>query len=281
MAHRTFSSIGVAALALTALAGSAQATFFSFASDVNHQQFTFQGSAGSGGSFTLNNFTTPNTFNLVIDDNNGPAPAVVLPVEFRANLTATSPVMSTIGGTLVEWNYRVSGSFSFFATAATGGGVAAGTELLRVTVGPTNGGLLKIPGTFNAAGGTRTWSSVGAVLGADSFADVTYTAFTGLVTAMGGANTAANYAIAVGAGGSQSSTTPDDFAFTLSSLQGFPAGLPVTSTGPTVALDANGLPTTAWRSESSYSGSAIGGIPTPAATALLGVAGLVAARRRR
>lgn len=280
MAHRMF-SLGAAALALTALAGTAQATFFSFASDVNHQQFTFQGSAGSGGSFKLTNFTTPNTFNLVIDDNNGPQPAVILPVEFRADLTATSPVVSTIGGTLVEFNYRVTGTFSFFSTAATGNGVPAGTELLRVTVGTAgqNGGLLKIPGTVN--GSTRTWSSVGAVLGADSFADVTYTAFTALVTAMGGAGTAANYNIAVGAGGQTSSTTPDDFAFTLSALQGFPAGLPVTSTGPAVALDANNLPTTAWRSESSYSGSAIGGIPTPAATALLGVAGLVATRRRR
>ena len=105
-----------------------------------------------------------------------------------------------------------------------------------MAIGANNPGLFTVPGTQNA------WSSVGAVLGADSFADVTYTATTALVTAMGGAATAAQYGIVVGGSGSSSSIGPDDFGFDLSVLNSGAIGL-------LVGLDpTTKLPTTAWRS---------------------------------
>jgi len=243
-----------------ALTGMAKATFFSFASDVNSNAFTFAGSAGTAGAFTLTDFSRPNTYNLLIDDNNGPLPSISIPVEFHANLSVTSGTSTNIAGSLFQHSYRVLGTFGFFDMM--------GNALLTVTVGP-NAGVLTVPGTATA------WSTSGAVLGADSFADVTYSGTAALVAAMGGAATAAQYGISVGASTTASSVGPDDFSFDLSVLN---SG----SIGSGVAIDPNTkLPTAAWRSESSFSGSAFGGIPAPGSLALIGLGGLVAVRRNR
>lgn len=263
MSHRTFSGLTVAVIAVASIAGSAQATFFSTASDINDRAFTFTGTAGAAGSFGIS-AVQPNAFSLVVSDNNNGAvhPAISIPVGMRAALTATWVNSFPLGGTLFQHVYNVSGEFDFYAPGNPS------TLLLRCTVGPTNKGFLSVPGTANA------WSSTGAILGADSYADVTYFAFPALVTALGGPASAANYGIVVN-GDSSSSSGPDDFGFDLTVLN---AGL----LGQNVALDAQSkLPTTTWSSESSYSGSALGGIPAPAAASLLGMAGLVAARRRR
>jgi hypothetical protein len=61
-----------------------------------------------------------------------------------------------------------------------------------------------------------------------------------------------------------------DFAFTLTNLR--------QSSGGGVALDANGNPTTEWRSEGSFSSHVA---PTPGALALLSLSSLAATRRRR
>lgn len=252
---------------LTAFAGSAQATFFSFASDMNSNAYTFKGTAGAAGagagSFTISEFSRPNTFNLLIDDDNGPLSTLSIPVELRATLTANNGQSTPVVGTLYQHSYRVSGTFGFYD--------AMGNALLTVNIGAQGPALLTVPGTQNA------WSSTGAVLGADSFADVTYTASSALVTAMGGAAAAAQYGIIVGGGGTSSSVGPDDFGFDLSVLNSGVIGL-------NVAIDpTTKAPTAAWRSESSYSGSAFTGVPTPASSCLLGIASLTAfgSRRRR
>jgi len=74
--------------------------------------------------------------------------------------------------------------------------------------------VLTVPGSQTA------WSSTGAVLGADSFADITYTATNELIAALGGATIAAQYGVLGGAFGAQS-----DFAFDLTVINA--SGLPV------------------------------------------------------
>lgn len=238
-----------AGTALAALSAPAYATFFSFASDVNSNAFTFGGTAGAGGSFTLTDFSRPNTYTLLIDDDNGPLATRSLTVEFRANLTLTNGTSTSITPTLFQHTYRVTGNFGFFD--------AMGNALLTVDVGPTNPAIFTVPGSQNA------WATSGAVLGADSFATVTYTATTALINALGGAAQALQYGIAVGPGGTGTSPGPDDFAFDLTAIN---AG----ALGAAVALDpTTRLPTSSFRSESSFSGSTFNGIPSPGAMGLL------------
>jgi hypothetical protein len=241
-------------------ASSAHATLFSFASDVNSNSFTFAGTAGSGGAFNITDFSRPNTFTLLVDDNNGPAPTVSIPVEFHANLTLSGGTSTALGGTLFQHSYRVLGTFGFFDTM--------GNALLTVNIGP-NAGLLTVPGTATA------WATSGAVLGSDSFADVTYTASQAFVTALGGTSAAALYGITLGAGGTAQSIGPDDFAFDLSAIN---AG----AIGSAVGIDsATKAPTSTWRSESSYSGSGFFGVPAPGVVSLMALGGTLLVRRRQ
>ncbi|HMN39670.1 MAG TPA: hypothetical protein PKE29_02420 [Phycisphaerales bacterium] len=250
------SVLGAAAVAAAALASPAQATFFSFASDMNSNAYTFGGSAGLLGSFNITDFSRPNTFTLKIDDNNGPLSTVSIPVEFRAALTASAGQSTSITPSLWQHSYSVAGTFGFYD--------AAGTALLTANVGASNPAVLTVPGT------QTTWSSTGAVLGATSYSDVTYTASAALITAMGGTAAAAQYGIFLGASG-----TPADFAFGLTALNGGAIGL-------SVAIDpTTKAPTTAWRSESSFSGSAAGFVPSPGSAMLVGTAGLLMTTRRR
>ena len=247
------------ALSLSVFVGSAHATLFSFASDVNSNSFTFGGTAGTAGNFTLSDFSRPNTFNLLVDDNNGTAPTQSIAVEFRAALTLGNGASFGLGGTLFQHTYRVLGTFGFYDTM--------GNALLTVNIGPS-AALFTVPGTQS------TWATSGAVLGADSFADITYTASSAFVTALGGSVNAARYGVVVGASGTSASVGPDDFAFSLSVIN---SG----SIGATVAIDPiTKAPTSAWRSESSFSGSAFPGIPAPGAVALAAIGFGVIARRR-
>ena len=128
---------------------------------------------------------------------------------------------------------------------------------------------------MTAFGTENAWGSSGAILGSDSFSTITYTATDLLVTRLGGAAMAAMYGIVVPAGGQASSVGPDDFGFTMTVIN---SGTP----GNLVGLDpTRKTPTTSWKSESSYSGSALNGIPAPSAAGLLGLAGVIVARRRR
>jgi uncharacterized protein (TIGR03382 family) len=76
-----------------------------------------------------------------------------------------------------------------------------------------------------------------------------------------------NYGV-VGGG---SSTTPDDFAFTLTNLNSNGGGVPINAT--------TRLPSAAFQSEGSFSGTA--NIPTPGAAGLLAAGGLMVLSRRR
>lgn len=255
MFYRT-SILGAAAIVAAAIASPAQATLFSFSSNINSNAYTFGGTAGTLGSFGITDFSRPNTFTLNIDDNNGPLPTLSIPVEFHASITASTGLSTNIAGNLWVHSYRVAGSFGFYD--------AAGAGLLTATVGPTNPAVLTVPGS------QTTWSSTGAVLGADTFSNITYTASNQLIAAMGGAAVAAQYGIFSGASG-----TPADFAFDLSVIN---AG----AIGQAVAIDpTTKAPTSAWRSESSYSGSAGGFVPSPGAAVLFGAAGLLSMSRRR
>ena len=57
--------------ALLGLAGSANAALFSFASDDASSQFTFQGTAAAGNSFSVTHTGNRVPVTLKIDDNNG------------------------------------------------------------------------------------------------------------------------------------------------------------------------------------------------------------------
>lgn len=271
---------GLSVAAVMALAGSAQATFFSFASDNLSNSFTFKGTAGSNGQFTITEDVRPNSLQLLVDDNNGALPTLSVASEFRASLTASTSGLPNgglvilgpgSGGQRVEFNYLVNGTFGFYRPT---GGANAGAAMLTATV--TNG-ILKVPGILPTTGAAR-WSTTGAVLGFDApeiNTDVTYTATSEFVAALGGTATANNYGIFVGPSGSASSINPDDFGFTLTALNAGTLGVSVN-----VDRQTN-LPTTAWKSESSFSGSAANGVPTPGAAALLAFGGAFVARRRR
>lgn len=248
-------------------AGSAQATFFSMASDTNSAGYTFMGSAGSGGSnsFQIMN-DVANTFLLRVDDNNGPLPYIEIPVKFVANLLATPANSGPIAPGSMIWrhSYALTGSFRFLANDGTD------AELLRVDIDPGS------PSVMTVIGSQNSWSSSGALLGSDSFgpaSSVTYTATQALVNKLGGNVIAFGYGIALGAGQTQvSSTQTDDFGFDVTVLNNGTLGAPV-------ALNDGKAPNSGWKSEASFSGSAV--IPAPGSAALLAMGTLVAARRRR
>lgn len=258
-------AVRLAALGAVALASTAaHATFFSFASDSNQQGFTFRGQLGAGQSFSLLNDTI-NTFSLRVDDDNRSLPSIEIPVTFTANLVAT-PATSFPDPVIPNRFTHTYGVIGFFEFRQQG----TGNLLVRVDVGgpvPGTPGVMAVPGT------RTTWSSTGAVIGSDSFTNVTYTATDSLVGLLGGAATAAQYGVVIAPGQTQvQSATPDDFSFDLTVLNNG-------TLGADVALDSNFRPTTGFFSEGSYSGFT--NIPTPGAAAMLGLGTLLAARRRR
>lgn len=264
MAFTSFKSLSTSVLTLTLLAGSAHATLFSFASDDDSSQFTFRGTAASGSSFGVVNGRDPQgtPVTLKIDDNNGANPTVTLNVNFRANFTATFVNSVGLAGAQT-FLYSVTGSFSFVDSAS-------GAALLTGTIGGGNQ-----PGALTILGTNTTWGSSGSLFSSDTaynFAGaVTWTAAAGLATAISGAGqNPLNYGVPVAGG---SSNTPDDFSFTLTNLN--------TGGGPVPINSTSRLPTAAWASEGSFSGSAVNGIPTPGALSLIGLAGLIALGRRR
>jgi len=265
MALNSYSSLVASIVTLTALAGSAHATLFRFASDDDSSNFTFRGTAATGNSFAIVNGRDPQAspLTLKIDDNNGALPSVSLNVGFRANFSARWADSVGLAGAQTHV-YRVLGSFSFVNPANN-------AVLLTGTISNDNA-----PAVLTILGSTTAWGSAGSIFGSDTaynFAgSVVYTATADLITfaqAQAGANLL-NYGVQSGG----SSSSPDDFSFTLTSATSNGGAVPINSTSR--------LPTSAWASEGSFSGSAVNGIPTPGAFGLLGVAGvLIMSRRRR
>ena len=234
MSHRA-----LAVLAVGCLVSSSQAALFSFASDNDHASWTF---TGNGGSITdANDPSDPQI--LLVDDHNGPLPAIPFAVEFEANFTIAYLASVPTGGSFVH-NYSLNGSFSFLD--------ALGNVLLSATV--TNGAL-------TALGGANSWYSTATLQANDNGAGGSV-AYTWNGAAIPG------YDLIPG-----SSQGVDDMAFTLSSLN---------FGGQDVQLDGQTfLPTGEWNSEGSYSGTARNFIPAPGAAMIAAIGGIVALRRRR
>ncbi|MEM1331095.1 MAG: hypothetical protein AAGG07_11085 [Planctomycetota bacterium] len=250
-------------------AGSANAAFFSFASDEASNDWTFQyvppTTSGLPGTILDGSRGSPPRdlpLNLLIDDDNGVLPTIELESRFQAEFAVEHVASVDLTPALGYWShlYSVSGSFSFRL-------VDGGPDLLMVEV---ENALL------TAAGGEFSWDSAGAIIGSDGTASVTYTATQGLIDAVGGEDTAAQYGLAVG-----SSEPGADFGFDLTVINEFgdrplPAGLELGAELDPQTL----LPIARWFSEGSFSGSATI-IPAPGSVVLLAMGGVAAARRRR
>lgn len=263
MSYRRSALLAVvpAALAISALAAPASATTYSFASDINHQAFTFQGDAAVGGSFKIHEATSANVLNLVVDDTNGPITPRTMDVRLAVDFTATYAGSSQIGVNLFTHHYLLTGSYSFYSVATTPG-VPAGQLLMTVTLdGGTNG-------LFSPNGTATTWGSADTALASDDFANVTYHWTDAFYTAMGGPVTAAGYGIL-----GSSSVGRDDWSFGLTALRNL-AG------GPSVSLDPQThLPTVGFLAEGSYSGTSF--VPAPTTGAALAAFAAAGLRRRR
>lgn len=208
MALRTL----VGAMSVVVLAGTANAALFSFASDTNQTDFTFAGFGASVGDAQ----DPSDPVVLLVDDDNGPLPALSYNVEFDADFTIQYRGSTQIAPGVFTHAYRLDGSYQF----STGAGV-----LLRVTIAE---------GAMVALGQQATWGSTDTILGSDDPGSVTYEWFGGDLPAYGVFN--------------GTSIGDDDASFTLTFLQ--------TAAGLGVGLDANFLPNNEWTSEGSYSGTA-------------------------
>lgn len=227
----------LASVGIATMAGSAQAALFSFASDTNHTDFTF---AGVGG--LVRDAQDPlDPVVLLLDDNNGPLPALSFNVEFDAEFSIAFAGSTQVAPGIFTHSYSLNGSFLFSGAAG---------PLLKVSIAD---------GALVALGGANAWGTTDTIMGADDPGSVDYTWLGSDLPAYGVYN--------------GTSIGPDDAAFTLTFLQ--------TALGGGVALDPQTkLPISEWRSEGSYSGTAFF-VPSPGAMALLGMASLVAGRRRR
>ncbi len=232
MSHRA-----LALLAVGCLASTSQAAFFSFASDNDHTSWTFTGSGG-----TISDANDPlDPQILLVDDHNGPLPAIPFAVEFQASFTIGFLASVPLGGGAFIHNYSLNGNFSFVD--------AMGNTLLSASVEN---------GAFTALGGALSWYSTGTMQANDGAGAVVYD--------WNGDDMPGYQLFRDGL-----SVGPDDMAFTLTSL---------TMSNMDVVLDPQThLPVDNWTSEGSYSGTAP--IPAPGAAVILGIGGLLACRRRR
>lgn len=179
----------LAATTMAAFAGLAQAATFSFASDTNHTDFTF---AGFGSNVSdANDPNDPVT--LLVDDSNGPLPALEFDVEFDADFTIgyVSSVMVAPG--VFSHNYSLNGSFTFSNLSGT-----------LLTVNIADGALI-------ALGGQASWGSTDTILGSDNPGSVEYIWSGGDLPAYGVFN--------------GTSVGIDDAAFTLTFLQSMGSGV--------------------------------------------------------
>lgn len=228
----------LALFAVSCLASSSQAALFSFASDNDHTSWTFTG----GGAMVRDAQDPTDPQMLLVDDHNGPLPAIPFAVEFQADFTISYLASTPLGGGAFIHNYALNGTFSF--VGATG-------VLLEATV--SNGSL-------TAIGGALSWYTT-ATLQAGDNSEGGSVAYTWHGDAM------PEYELFPG-----ESVGRDDMAFTLTSLN---------LRGMDVTLDPDThLPASGWVSEGSYSGTSRF-IPAPGAAMVAGVGALVALRRRR
>lgn len=237
--------IALSCAAVAIAAGSVQATLFSFASNTSDQAWVF---TGTGLNMTSASGSHPMV--LFIDDDNGPLPALQVSTRFAASINLT-PVGSTpLPGGVFSHNYTAAGSFSFTD-------IAAGTTLLTVNF---TGAL------YNSLGQQFAW-------GTSSGLQANTLGGSAINMTWGGANLP-QYGLVPGNIGGQ------DFNFGLTTLN-TSGVIPYNFQNPGVPItQATMIPTATWFGESSFSASSVS-VPAPGCVALLGLAGLLAGRRRR
>jgi MYXO-CTERM domain-containing protein len=239
---------GSVAVALAALAGSANAAFFSFASDNDSNTWTFSGF----GAQVQDADDQRDPQILLIDDDNGILPTIAIPVEFEADFSIAYRGSVALAGGFAH-NYDLSGSFAF---------LSGNVPLISASI--INGSMTAQSPNMNS------WASTAGIQGNDQAGTVVYSFSQQFIDMLVGMQI---NPLDYGISRASQSDSFDDAAFTLSVINPFN----ILSRG--VALNAQMLPAAEWRSEGSFSGSAA--VPTPGAIALLGLGGLVATRRRR
>jgi hypothetical protein len=241
--------IAASTLALAMASGAAQAAFFSFASDNADTAWTF---TGNGANMTAATGNSPLLLN--IDDNNGPAPALQVSVSFVAQYTLTFVGATNLPGGAQALSYAANGTFSFTD-------IASGTTLLTTTF---SNALFSVRAGIN----NGPWATT-ATLQVDNGLGAT-------VSMLWGGALLPQYGLAPGA----LNGSPRGFGFDLTGLNS--SGLmPYNGQNPGVATNAvSRLPEAQWWSEASYSSTA-NVVPAPASLALMGIGGLLIARRRR
>ncbi len=228
----------LACATVVAVAGSAHAALFSFASDVDSGSFTFYGAGGG----VVDAQDSADTQLLFIDDTNGVFPTLPIVVEFEAAFQMAYVASVPVTGNTFVHTYALAGAFGFFDP---------GTGLPILTAALTGGSM-------TALGSATAWGTSETIQVNDiGDSEIVYTWWGPAIP---------EYGLYPG-----NSIGPDDAAFTLT--------LTLNAAGPGVPLGTDGLPSTAWVSEGSYSGSAFF-VPTPGAAALAGM-GLIGMTRRR
>lgn len=232
----------LAMLGVAGLAASANATYFSFASDTANRQWTF---AGNGANVSQGDAAGVDVDLILADDNGGTERTIA--TKFFASWTL-SHVGSTGVGAAVSHTYRATGNFQWL-DASTGGLVLRGDFSDAI---------------FTAGGSAAAWSSTATVMGSDEFTQMAYTS--GI--------SAPEVGLGIGALGG-----PQDFAFTLTVIN-TSGQLPYRANAANrgVALGEGMLPGREWWSEGSFSGSAV---PAPGSVALVGLGGVMCLKRRR
>ncbi|MFA6046186.1 MAG: hypothetical protein WC718_14475, partial [Phycisphaerales bacterium] len=100
-------TVALGLISLVLAAGSAQATTFSFASDSDNSHFTW---AGLRNTVTNGEAPGANQLTLVIDDENGPAPALTFGVNFSASFQISYASSIPVGGGRFLHSYGVNAS---------------------------------------------------------------------------------------------------------------------------------------------------------------------------
>lgn len=238
----------LAALAgMAIVAGTANAAFFSFASDTADHNWTFIG--GNALNHFHDGIGPGGKVDLLIDDNNGPLPTLTFSTHLQAQFDLSYIGSLPLGNGDYSHNYLVSGQFVFVD-------VATGTPLLFTNFSD---------GLFTARGGANSWYST-AGFGADNFGGAN-------INMSWGGTSLPGYGLNPG-----TFINPQGFQYTLTAIN-TSGQLPYDMSSPGVKLDQAMYPSAQWFAEGSYSAS--GNVPAPGALVLGGMGIFAAARRRR
>jgi MYXO-CTERM domain-containing protein len=229
------------------VAGSANAAFFSFASDTADHHWTFFG--GPAANQFRDGILPGGKLDLLVDDNNGPLPTLTFSTRLIAQFDLAYAGSIPLGNGDFSHNYFVSGEFTFLDLSSM-------SPLLVTTF---SGGL------FTARGGQDSWYST-AGFGADNFGAAS-------INMSWHGSTLPGYGLQPG-----QFVDPQGFQYTLSALN-TSGQIPYDMSSQGVTLNRDMYPSQQWFAEGSYSASS--NVPTPGALVLTGMGIFAAARRRR